>query len=446
MKSNPYEQRLYYAGFDCIKKAVNADNTSSHQLAITLYTEGIKNLRKALFGQQLTESEKSNAQQTIDRATNRIRELQQGIISTNPLPSQAKQTPQHFSSSISTSKSQPPTQQSSQQQQELSMDHAIVHQTSSVTFKDVAGLSAAKQALSEAVLLPIKFPALFKGPVQPWKGILLYGPPGTGKSFLAKAIAGEANNITFTTVSPAELTSKWVGESEKLVSGLFAAARAHRPSIIFIDEIDSLVSARDSNNNESESGRRIKTEFLIQLDGVKSDNTGILFIAATNFPWALDPAIRRRFEKRIYVPLPDKEAREVLIKQKLHDASYDLSQRDINQLVNDTEGFSGADLTILIRDALMQPIRELQSANSWCQTRGIDMNGVLRDGLWVPCAKNKPGANHCTWEQLPQEDIMRPVSTMNHFKASLKKIKPSVSQKDLANYQRWTAEFGEDGT
>ncbi len=188
-----------------------------------------------------------------------------------------------------------------------------------ILWNDVAGLENAKESLKEAVILPIKFPHLFTGKRKPWRGILLYGPPGTGKSYLAKAVATEANNSTFFSVSSSDLLSKWLGESEKLVKNLFELARTNRPSIIFIDEVDSLCGAR--SDNESESARRVKTEFLVQMQGtyfkryskklkiqlsltfcqilikgVGNDNDNILVLGATNIPWCLDAAIRRRFK------------------------------------------------------------------------------------------------------------------------------------------------------
>ncbi|NWX94607.1 VPS4A protein, partial [Nothoprocta ornata] len=142
---------------------------------------------------------------------------------------------------------------------------AIMMEKPNVRWSDVAGLEGAKEALKEAVILPIKFPHLFTGKRTPWRGILLFGPPGTGKSYLAKAVATEANNSTFFSVSSSDLISKWLGESEKLVKNLFELARQHKPSIIFIDEVDSLCGSR--TENESEAARRIKTEFLVQMQG-----------------------------------------------------------------------------------------------------------------------------------------------------------------------------------
>ncbi|KAF8925393.1 Vacuolar protein sorting-associated protein 4 [Haplosporangium gracile] len=168
---------------------------------------------------------------------------------------------------------------------------AILSEKPNVKWSDVAGLDAAKESLKEAVILPIKFPHLFTGNRVPWKGILLYGPPGTGKSFLAKAVATEANS-TFFSVSSSDLVSKWMGESERLVKQLFQMARENKPAIIFIDEVDSLCGTR--GEGDSEASRRVKTEFLVQMNGVGNDMEGVLVLGATNIPWQLDSAIRRR--------------------------------------------------------------------------------------------------------------------------------------------------------
>mmetsp|Transcript_15978 Transcript_15978/g.15386 ORF Transcript_15978/g.15386 Transcript_15978/m.15386 type:complete len:255 (+) Transcript_15978:157-921(+) len=182
------------------------------------------------------------------------------------------------------------------------LSSAIVKEKPNIKWSDVAGLDQAKASLQEAVILPTKFPQLFTGERKPWRGILLYGPPGTGKSYLAKACATEADG-TFFSVSSADLVSKWLGESERLVKQLFKMARENRPAIVFIDEVDSLCGSRSEGENET--SRRIKTEFLVQMQGVGNDMDGVLVLGATNVPWELDGAIRRRFEKRIYIPLPD---------------------------------------------------------------------------------------------------------------------------------------------
>ena len=175
------------------------------------------------------------------------------------------------------------------------LEGCLVTEMPNVSWDDVAGLENAKQALKEAVILPIQYPQLFEGKRQPWKGILLYGPPGTGKSYLAKAAATETKGRFFS-VSAANIVSKFMGESERLLKALFELARKNKPAVIFIDEIDSVLSARSEGENEAT--RRLKTEFLIQMQGVGKDDKGILVLGATNIPWGLDPAVRRRFQKK----------------------------------------------------------------------------------------------------------------------------------------------------
>ena len=217
-----------------------------------------------------------------------------------------------------------------------SLSGCVVTEKPNVKWSDVAGLEKAKEALQEAVILPLKFPQLFTGKRKPWKGILLYGPPGTGKSYLAKACATEAKG-TFFSLSASNIISKWMGESERLVRALFDLARKKKPAIIFIDEIDSLMSAR--SDGENESTRRVKTEFLVQMQGVGKDDHGILVLGATNIPWGLDPAVRRRFQRKIYLGLPDHDARKFMLKHNLGKTTHIIQDDDFEELAARIEGF-----------------------------------------------------------------------------------------------------------
>lgn len=227
----------------------------------------------------------------------------------------------------------------------------IVVKGDEVHWSDVAGLEQAKTALKEAVVYPFLRPDLFMGLREPARGMLLFGPPGTGKTMLARAVATESKS-TFFAISASSLTSKWLGESEKLVKALFALARALAPSIIFVDEIDSLLSSR-GGSSEHESTRRIKTEFLIEWSALQraaagkeqtekerkdGDATRVLVLAATNLPWAIDDAARRRFVRRQYIPLPEPHVREEQIRTLLSHQKHSLSNKDIRVLVDVTDG------------------------------------------------------------------------------------------------------------
>jgi len=306
------------------------------------------------------------------------------------------------------------------------------------------------------VILPTRFPQLFTGKRRPFKGILLYGPPGTGKSYLAKAVATEADS-TFFSVSSSDLISKWQGESERLVRNLFEMARESPGgrAIIFIDEVDSLCGSR--SEGESDSARRIKTEFLVQMDGVGKEAGNVLVLGATNVPWELDAAIRRRFEKRVYIPLPEKEARSYMVKIHLGDTPNSLTEDDFDQLGEITDGASGSDIKVLVKEALMQPLRTCQKAQQF-----------RKEGEFlVPCANypncskcppklstDKKGKNydckHCgavrmqLWD-VPPEKLKAPDVQFSDFEKVLKHAFSTVSEDELKEYDDWTKQFGQEG-
>ncbi|KAG4303959.1 hypothetical protein PORY_002612 [Pneumocystis oryctolagi] len=313
----------------------------------------------------------------------------------------------------------------------------VILESPNVKWDDVAGLDSAKNALKEAVIMPAKLPHLFKGNRKPWIGILLYGPPGTGKSYLAKAVATESKS-TFFSVSSSDLVSKWMGESERLVKQLFVMAREKRPSIIFIDEIDALAGTR--NEGDSEASRRIKTELLVQMNGVGTDSSGILVLGASNIPWALDPAIRRRFERRVYVPLPDSNARLKLFKLNIGDIPTELNANDFKILVQKTEGYSGSDIAIVVRDAIMEPVRRIYTATHFCYVDCPDGKRLL-----TPCSPGVLGAQEMTWEKGTVDTLLEPVLTMNDFLKALRNTRPTVNSDDIKRYIQFTQEFGLDG-
>jgi vacuolar protein-sorting-associated protein 4 len=320
---------------------------------------------------------------------------------------------------------------------------AILQEKPNVRWDDIAGLESAKEALKEAVILPIKFPHLFSGKRTPWKGILLYGPPGTGKSFLAKAVATEANS-TFFSISSSDLVSKWQGESERLVKQLFEMARKSKPAIIFIDEIDSLCGKRGEGENES--SRRIKTELLVQMNGVGNDQTGVLVLGATNIPWGLDSAIRRRFEKRIYIALPDSNARAKMFQLNIGDTPHSLTAQDFRQLGEITQRYSGADISTVTRDALMQPVRKVQTATHFKRVVAPSRKDPsLAHTYYTPCSPGDAEAVEMSWMKIEGEDLMEPMLCLQDFLKSIRTTRPTVSDADIQDHVNFTAEFGQEG-
>ena len=272
--------------------------------------------------------------------------------------------------------------------------------------------------------------------------IFTFQPPGTGKSYLAKAVATEADS-TFFSVSSSDLVSKFLGESERLVKNLFEMARANKPAIIFIDEVDSMCSTRDSSS-ASEASNRIKTEFLVQMQGVGVDNDGILVLGATNIPWGLDAAIRRRFEKRIYIPLPDELARKRLFELHVGNTPTTLTDNDFSQLAKLTENYSGSDISVAVREALMEPIRKVQSADHYKYISNT-VDGVTYNDFLTPCRPMDRGAMEMNWATVPGDKLIEPQVTHFDFEKALANARPSVNADDLKRFQDFTNDFGQEG-
>lgn len=316
----------------------------------------------------------------------------------------------------------------------------ILTEKPNVKWADIAGLEMAKDALKEAVILPKRFPQVFTGDRKPWKGILLYGPPGTGKSYLAKAVATEAD-ATFFSVSSSDLVSKWQGESEKLVKELFSMARKDGNAIIFIDEIDALVSSR--SDSESESSRRIKNEFLVQMDGVGKKTEGVLLLGATNIPWQLDDAILRRMERRVYIPLPDVRARATMFQLHLGQTVHTLEKGDFQELGEQSDGYSGSDIKILCRDAIMEPVRRMQNATFFKEVQ-VEENGVMAI-KYLPCSPGDEDRKEMKLMDIEGDQLLIPQVTRRDFDVALTNIKPSVGKEGLEKHVAFTNERGQNG-
>ena len=281
----------------------------------------------------------------------------------------------------------------------------VVEHGPGVRWEDIGGLEDVKRALYEAVIFPSLRPDLFMGIRAPPRGLLLFGPPGNGKTMIAKAVAQESRT-TFFNISASSLTSKWVGEGEKMVRALFALARYLQPSVVFIDEVDSLLTERSST--EHDAMRRLKTEFLVQFDGVGTDAAERVFIlGATNRPQDLDEAARRRFARCIYVRLPDAPTRRAIIAKLLRGNATSITPAELDDLARRTHNYSGADLTRLCQEAALLPLREL-SVTSIATVAA---------------------------------DAVRPIAAAD-IVAAMKTIRPTVSEESLAAFERWNTLHG----
>ncbi|MEM4676122.1 MAG: AAA family ATPase, partial [Nitrososphaerota archaeon] len=264
-----------------------------------------------------------------------------------------------------------------------------------VRWDDIGGLEGIKQELKEAVEWPLKHPDVFKRlGIRPPRGILLYGPPGTGKTLLAKAVATESE-ANFISVKGPEVLSKWVGESEKAVREIFRKARETAPCIIFFDELDSIAPRRGLHPDAGVTDR-IVNQLLTEMDGLQTLK-GVVVIGATNRPDILDPALLRpgRFDRLLYVPPPDLEARYQIF--KIHTREMPLDDTvDLRKLAEITEGYTGADIEAVCREAAMVAARE-----------NINVEKV----------------------------------SMRHFETALQKIKPSVTEVEKAEYDKIIRDF-----
>ncbi|KAG2458541.1 VPS4B protein, partial [Polypterus senegalus] len=358
---------LKQKAIDLASKAAQEDKAGNYEEALRLYQHAVQYflhvVKYEAQGDKAKQSIRSKCTEYLDRAEKLKEYLKKKEKAPPSKP--VKESSSHPDDKGTDSDEEIDPEKKKFQNQ---LQGAIVMEKPNVKWNDVAGLEGAKEALKEAVILPIKFPHLFTGKRTPWRGILLFGPPGTGKSYLAKAVATEANNSTFFSISSSDLVSKWLGESEK-------------------------------------------------------------------------------FEKRIYIPLPEEHARSFMFKLHLGTTPTSLNESDFHTLGKKTEGYSGADISIIVRDALMQPVRKVQSATHFKKVRGSsrdDANQVV-DDLLTPCSPGDPNAIEMTWMDVPGDKLLEPVVSMSDMLRSLANTKPTVNEQDLEKLRKFTEDFGQEG-
>ncbi|OBA28193.1 AAA-domain-containing protein [Hanseniaspora valbyensis NRRL Y-1626] len=429
--SNNSDVDFLNKGLQLITKAIDLDNNKVYKEAYESYYNGLDYLMLAIKYEK-NEKSKELIRVKFMEYLSRAEKLKTFLEEETKTKNEAASKP-----TSGTGAAKKEAANTDDDKLKSSISQAILTEKPDVKWSDIAGLDVAKESLKEAVILPVKFPHLFTGKRKPTTGILLYGPPGTGKSYLAKAVATEAQS-TFFSISSSDLVSKWMGESEKLVKNLFQLARERKPSIIFIDEVDALTSAR--SDNESEASRRIKTELLVQMNGVGNDTQGVLVLGATNIPWQLDSAIRRRFEKRIYIPLPELGARCKMFELNVGDTPCTLKRKDYRVLGKMTEGYSGSDINVVVKDALMEPVRKIQTATHFKKV-------VIDDHTkYTPCSPGDKGSIEMSWLDIENgKDLLEPELTLKDFIKAVKRSRPTVNQHDLDKQIEFTNDFGQEG-
>ncbi|MDH5482139.1 MAG: AAA family ATPase [Candidatus Bathyarchaeota archaeon] len=380
-------QELEKAATNYALEAVRLDKQGAKGMAITMYQKAIETLLQLV---QLY-PEYSLNKVYIQRAIayqERIKALQGAVI---PAEMQGDTRNPDVTKTTEGGKS--------------SYEELIVTEKPSVKWEEVVGLELAKRAVKEAIVYPIQRPDLF--PLGWPRGILLFGPPGCGKTLLAAAVATEID-ATFVSIDAASVMSKWLGEAEQNVAKLFGSARKSandgKPSIVFIDELDSLMG---KHSNEVGGEVRVRNQFLKEMDGIvdKGKNIHVYVIGATNKPWDLDWAFIRRFQKRILVPLPDHHTR--LMMSKLYTSNLRLAPDvDLHELARLSEGFSGSD----IRDV--------------CQAAHLKLIGEFFESGQATNKLAKPRSLR-----------------MGDFRQTLEERKPSVSLDMLSLYNRWFEAF-----
>ena len=321
-------------------------------------------------------------------------------------------------------------------------DNIIVTTSPNVKFEDILGLVETKKSLQAALIWPIKFADLYRANnTKPSRSMLLYGPPGTGKTQLAKAVATEMK-CTFITVGSTDIMSKWLGESEKIMRRIFEIARERAPSVVFFDEVDGILSSR-TDSNTSEASNKVKNEILTNMDGFQglADNDKfVFFLAATNNPAALDIAIVRRFQQRLYIPLPDADVRCLMFKKKLEGCQHLLADDDYTKAAEMTNQYSGADIETVVRYVKESALRKYADSEEFKLDPADNKYIPLKYAQEVEGEPVKIKFNDMTSEQvrvLPilVEDIMEAIA----------KNRPSTSSSDSKKYDDFTAKYGSLG-
>lgn len=418
-------------GMSIIKQAIAHEKTNEYVSAEKLYGIAIQYFEYALKYEKQPR-EKQKIESYIEMYEKKRKDAQTLIVEVGPAPIEAKNHAARPQQGARKGKEADKDRGDEQAMPDGEFEKLIMTSSPGITFDSIAGLDDCKRSINEALVLPRQFPQTFEqNGIKPWGGMLLFGPPGTGKTQLARAVATEIGS-SFFAVSATTILDKWVGQSEKNVEKLFATAIRNSPSIIFIDEVEALMSERSSRSESSDVNDRVLTQFLQCIDGITSVTGKVFVLAATNFPEKIDSAMLRRFEKRIYVPLPDKHARVHILRLKMRTVNAAMTDEDYDALGDRTAGYSGADITTVVNDAKYAFMRKYQAATHLRQNEA---------NKYVPCNAGDDGARVADFGALNDETIENLPITLADIADSLSRNKPSTTTASNQKYLTFMEKF-----
>jgi SpoVK/Ycf46/Vps4 family AAA+-type ATPase len=410
------------AGFSLNRKLFSTDLNPTHQILsiYQYYVNTMETLRESMLHQEIQRkielAKKLEADGKHDEASRKYLEASAiyrrvAMIAPRDRAEEFFSRASQYENVSKTMKQGPDLKKISKSEPEIyeeAVANLVVSQKPDIEWDDIGGLKEAKSVIKEAIILPfVKEKPPF---VKAQRTILLYGPPGTGKTMLAMA-SSNTLNATFYEAKVSSLLSKYFGESPKLVKALFEKARQSQPSLIFIDELDSVAARRSGETNEAT--RRVLGELLTQIQGFSSKGEDrVLVMGATNKPWDMDEAALSRFQRKIYVPLPDERSRKAIFQIHLGGAEVEGSAM-INELAKKTEGFSGRDIMGVCQEAISAMVRE-----------------------------ENPDLENLNSKQIEDYTLNTRQLKMNDFDKALNKVRPATSEQEIQRYGEWKKEYG----
>jgi vacuolar protein-sorting-associated protein 4 len=455
---------------ELVTKAVDEDSKGNYEEAYKLYISALNHFQVAIKHEK-SKNNKDILLGHVNQYMSRAEELKT-IIDTNGSSSSSSMNNRKENRIIEKTTDND-TEEEESDKFRLAISSKKIKE-SKTKWEDIIGMDIPKSILYDIVITSQEIKHLYTENCKLTKSILFYGPPGNGKTFIIQGLVtlcnsflnkkkknkkndlytnqrqqqeddndeeeeGTKKSYSFYSLGSSDLISKFLGDSAKHVRALFEEVKANKPAILFIDEIDCICSERSHGQGTQKETSNALTEFITQMEGIKDDMDDILIIGATNLPHIIDKAVRSRFQKRIYIKLPDEITRKSIFKNKLKKEFNILTENEYDELAKLTENFSNRDIFYLIRDALNEVINIVKYSTHF------KLFDERRNGLIIPCSPSDPKGYECFFEDVEFKNmIIKPPLQMINFHLVLKDMKPSVNQNDLDQYIEFTSLYGQE--